>query len=117
MISIQRIRNTSDDRSAAVIRILLGVLFLMTGVMKLVVPMLGDAWAGQLAVANIPLEDLNRMAVPFVEIGVGTALLVGFYARVGTSLVFMIMIVATYVHIIADDPALFPLQPAEHDAR
>ena len=109
----QRIRITSPDRIAAGIRTLLGALFVMTGAMKLVVPMLAAAWAGQLAAANIPLTELNRWVVPFIEMGVGVALLVGFYTRIATLLVLNIMAVATYVHLVVHDPALFPLQPAE----
>jgi putative oxidoreductase len=101
------------DGVARGIRVALGVLFVMTGVMKLVVPVLAAAWAGQLADANIPLPELNRWVVPFVEIGVGAALLVGFYTRIAILLVVNIMAVATYVHLVVDDPALFPLQPAE----
>jgi uncharacterized membrane protein YphA (DoxX/SURF4 family) len=85
----------------------------MTGAMKLVVPMLAAAWAGQLAAANIPFPELNRWVVPFVEMAVGVALLTGFYTRIATLLVLSIMAVATYVHLVVDDPALFPLQPAE----
>jgi len=106
-------RRTRDDRIAGWIRIALGVLFVMTGVMKLVVPSLGEAFAGQLAGANIPLQELNRWIVPFIEIGVGGALLIGFYTRIATALMFSIMIVGTYVHLVVDDPSLFPLQPEE----
>jgi uncharacterized membrane protein YphA (DoxX/SURF4 family) len=106
-------RNTQDDRVATGIRILLGVLFVMTGVMKLAVPSLGTAFAGQLAGANIPFEDLNRWVVPFLEIGVGIALGVGYYTRIITLFVYNIMLVATYVHVVVDDPSLFPLQPEE----
>jgi uncharacterized membrane protein YphA (DoxX/SURF4 family) len=45
--------------------------------------------------------------------GVGVALLVGFYTRLATLLVLNIMAVATYVHLVVHDSALFPLQPAE----
>ncbi len=107
------IRRTRDDRVAAWIRIALGVLFVMTGVMKLVVPSLGAAFAGQLAGANIPLQELNRWVVPFIEVGVGGALLIGFYTRIATLIVFSIMIVGTYVHLVVDDPSLFPLQPEQ----
>ncbi len=107
------IRNTRDDRVAAGIRIGLGVVFVMTGVMKVVVPSLGEAFAGQLAGANIPLQELNRWAVPFIETAVGGALLVGFYTRLATFVVFNIMIVGTYVHLVVDDPSLFPLQPEQ----
>ncbi len=109
----QSIRSTRNDRVAAGIRIVLGIVFVMTGVMKLVVPSLGTAFAGQLAAANIPFQDLQRWVVPFVEIGVGVALVLGSYTRIATLLVFSIMIVATYVHLVVDDPALFPLQPTE----
>ena len=109
----QRVRRTQTDRVARSIRVALGVLFVMTGAMKLVVPMLSLAWAGQLTAANIPLPELNRWVVPFIEMAVGVALLAGFYTRIATLLVLNIMAVATYVHFVVDDPALFPLQPAE----
>jgi uncharacterized membrane protein YphA (DoxX/SURF4 family) len=112
-MTLQFIRKTRDDRLAARIRIALGFLFVMTGVMKLVVPSLGAAFAGQLAGAEIPLQELNRWAVPFIEVGVGIALLMGFYTRIATLLVFNIMIVGTYVHLVVDDPSVFPLQPTE----
>ncbi len=111
--TLRATRSTRDDRVAAGIRIALGVLFVMTGVMKLAVPTLGAAFAGQLAGAGIPLQELNRWVVPFIEIAVGGALLVGYYTRIATVLVYNIMIVATYVHFVVDDPSLFPLQPEE----
>jgi putative oxidoreductase len=112
-MTLQQIRSTRDDRMAAGIRIGLGILFVMTGVMKLAVPSLGAAFAGQLAAANIPFEDLQRWIVPFAEVGVGVALLMGYFTRVATLLVLNIMAVATYVHLVVNDPSLFPLQPEE----
>lgn len=109
----QRVRKTQPDGLARAIRVLLGILFVMTGAMKLVVPVLSAAWAGQLAAANIPLPDLNRWVVPFIEMGVGASLLVGLYTRIAALLVLNIMVVATYVHLVVHDPALFPLQPAQ----
>ena len=109
----QRVRSTRSDAVARGIRVLLGVLFVMAGAMKLVVPVLATAWAGQLLAANIPLAELNRLVVPYVEIAVGAALLMGFYTRLASLLVLNIMVVATYVHIVVDDPILFPLQPSE----
>ena len=91
----------------------LGVLFVMTGVMKVAVPILGAAFAGQLAAANIPFQELNRMVIPFMEIGVGGALLVGFHARISTLLVVSMMFVETYVHLVVSEPSLFPLQSKE----
>ena len=112
-MTLQTIRKTRNYRIAAAVRVALGLLFVMTGVMKLAIPALGAAFAGQLAAANIPFEEIQRWAVPLVEIGVGVALLVGYYTRIATLLVLNIMVVATYVHLTVDDPALFPLQPTE----
>ena len=109
----QSIRSTRNDRVAGGIRIGLGILFVMTGVMKVAVPSLGEAFAGQLAGANIPFQDLNRWAVPFVEMAIGGALLIGFHTRLATVVVYSIMIVGTYVHLVVDDPSLFPLQPEQ----
>ncbi len=110
-MALEPIRRTINDRVAAWVRLGLGILFVIAGVMKLAVPTLGAAFAGQLAAANIPFQELNRWVVPFIEIAVGSALLIGFYTRIATLLVVTIMIVGTYVHLVVDDPSLFSLQP------
>ncbi len=89
------------------------MIFVMAGVMKLVSPILGDVWSGQLLAANLPFYSLTLWTVPFVEIGVGVALTVGLHARLASVIVMGIMVVATYVHVVVDDPTLFPLQPSE----
>ena len=60
-------RRTSNDKIAAVLRLLLGFVFFMAGILKVVVPFLGEAFAGQLNAANIPLQDLSLFVVPIVE--------------------------------------------------
>ena len=112
-MTLQDMRKTRDDKLVGTIRILLGVLFLMTGAMKLLVPMLGEVWSGQLLAAGLPLYSLTRWTVPFLEIFLGVALLVGAFARLAVIVVMGIMVVATYVHLVVDDPSLFPLQPSE----
>ncbi len=107
------VRNTDSDRLVGVVRLMLGVLFVMTGAMKLVVPMLADAWSGQLLAANLPFYALTRWTVPFVEIAVGSMLLAGLFARPASFAVIAIMTVATYTHVVVDDATLFPLQPSE----
>ena len=67
MIS-EAVRKPADNKLAGSIRLLLAVMFLMTGAMKLLVPMLADAWSGQLLAANIPLYSFSRWTVPFLEI-------------------------------------------------
>ena len=84
----------------------------MTGAMKLLVPALADAWSGQLVAAGIPLYTISRWSVPVLEIAVGVALGVGFVVRLAGLLVVGLMIVAAYVHLVVDDPSLFPLQPS-----
>lgn len=110
---LESLRKTSDDRLAGGIRLMLAVLFLMTGLMKLLVPTLAEAWSGQLLAADLPLYSLVRWSVPFVEIALGFVLGVGFLARPAVMVVMGIMLPATYVHLMVDDPTLFPLQPSE----
>ncbi len=110
---LDRVRKTTDNKLAGSIRLLLAVMFLMTGAMKLLVPMLADAWSGQLLAANLPLYSITRWTVPFVEIALGIVLAMGILVRVAVVVVVGIMVVATYVHVVVDDPSLFPLQPSE----
>jgi uncharacterized membrane protein YphA (DoxX/SURF4 family) len=63
-MTIARIRRTSNSKLVAGLRLALAVLFLMTGAMKLVVPILADAWSGQLIAAGIPLYTVSRWGVP-----------------------------------------------------
>ena len=112
-MTLEDVRKTSDDKLAGSVRILLAVLFLMTGAMKLLMPMLAEAWSGQLVAANLPFYSLTRWTVPFVEVFLGVTLLVGTFARVAVIAVIGIMVVATYVHLVVDDLSLFPLQPSE----
>jgi uncharacterized membrane protein YphA (DoxX/SURF4 family) len=108
-----KLRIASDNQLAGIVRLLLAVLFLMTGAMKLVVPMLAEAWSGQLLAADLPLYTISRWTVPFLEMFLGIALAVGVFVRPAVIAVIGVMVVATYVHVVVDDPSLFPLQPSE----
>lgn len=110
-MELQCLRNTATDRVAGSVRLGLAVIFLMTGPMKLLVPSLSEAWSGQLVAAGIPFHELSRATVPLLELLLGIVLLIGWYARPAAVVVMGIMVVATYVHIVVDDPSLFPLQP------
>ena len=112
-MTLNDIHKTSDNKLSGSIRILLAVLFLMTGAMKLLIPMFAEAWSGQLLAANIPLYEVSRWTVPFIEIALGAVLAVGTYVRPAVVVVMGIMVVATYVHLAVDDSSLFPLQPRE----
>ena len=103
----------NPTKTGTAIRILLGLLFLSTGVMKFAVPDLRAAFSGQLIAAGIPLHSLNMWVVPAEEIGLGVLLMLGFLPRLAGLYAIALMAVATYVHLAVNDPALFPLQPEE----
>ena len=107
------IRSTNEDVVLGITRIALGMMFFSTGIMKYTIPMLWEAWSGQLTHANIPFYTLNLYMVPTIEMTIGVLLLIGYYSRLCALMVLPLMTVATYVHIIVGDPALFPLQPDE----
>ena len=108
-----KLQRTSNDKLAGVIRLMLALVFLMTGPMKLLVPQLAEAWSGQLIAAQLPFYELSRWMVPFLELFLGIVLAIGMLVRPAALVVIGIMVVATYVHVVVDDPSLFPLQPDE----
>jgi hypothetical protein len=59
-MDVASIRATTDNKLAGGIRLILAVLFVMTGTMKLVVPMLAGAWSGQLLASGLPFYELSR---------------------------------------------------------
>lgn len=108
-----QLRRTSSDKLAGALRLLLGFVFFMAGILKVVVPYLGEAFSGQLVAARIPFHDFNLYTFPVVEMVLGITLFFGFHARLSAIIAAITMVVATYVHIAVDDPSLFPLQPVE----
>jgi uncharacterized membrane protein YphA (DoxX/SURF4 family) len=98
---------------AGVLRILLGFVFFMAGILKVVVPSLGQAFSGQLIAASIPFHGFVLFTFPVVEMLIGIFLVVGFQSRLSAAAAAASMVVATYVHIAVEDPSLFPLQPVE----
>ena len=112
-MDLARMQMTTDDKLAGGIRLMLALIFLMTGPMKLMVPQLAEAWSGQLIAAELPFYELSRWTVPFLELFLGVVLAIGIFVRPAASAVIGIMVVATYVHVVVDDPSLFPLQPSE----
>ena len=109
----QRIQHTRSSKVAGVLRIFLGIMFVMTGLMKLFIPFLGEAFSGQLIAANIPFYSFNLWVIPRLEVIIGLLLILGLFSRISSLIVINVMIVATYVHLAVDNPSLFPLQPEE----
>ena len=110
-LDLKTISQTTNNKLAGVVRIMLGGMFMMTGFMKLLVPSLGIAFAGQLQAANIPFPEFNIWFVPWAEILLGAILTAGMISRLAALAGISLMTVALYVHLVVDDPTLFPLQP------
>jgi uncharacterized membrane protein YphA (DoxX/SURF4 family) len=106
------LRITSESKALGIVRIILGMIFFMTGVMKLFFSVFTESWMGQLVYAGIPFITFNFWFVPIMETMLGIQLLKGTYSRVASLVIIPIMLVAFYVHIAVDNPALFPLQPS-----
>lgn len=100
-----------NSKWLGVIRIMLGIIFIMTGLMKLLLAEYGAAWDIQLIEANIPLRNIMYFFVPVFELILGAFLLVGYYSRISAFFVILIMIVAVYVHLTVTNPGAFPSQP------
>ena len=92
---------------------MLGIIFIMTGTMKLTLADFSEAWSIQLLEAEIPFYTLNFWFVPVFEILLGVILLIGYYSRIGALMVLPVMLVAMYVHLTVSNPAAFPAQPQE----
>jgi uncharacterized membrane protein YphA (DoxX/SURF4 family) len=99
------------DEALGATRIFIGALILMTGVMKITVPRLRAAWSGQLRLARLPFYKLTFLFLPVVEITVGTLLVLGVGTRPAAAVVLLMMLGAVCVHVVVDDPSVFPLQP------
>ena len=99
------------DEALGATRIFIGAMILMTGVMKITVPMLRAAWSGQLRLARLPFYKLTFWLLPVVELAVGTLLILGVATRPAAAVVLLMMLGAIYIHIVVDDPSVFPLQP------
>jgi uncharacterized membrane protein YphA (DoxX/SURF4 family) len=106
-----KIRETKDSKLIGSARIMLGIIFLMTGVMKLAFSRFGAAWSIQLVEAEIPLYGFVVWFIPVIEIGIGIVLLSGYFTRIGALIVLPIMLVGIYVHLTVSNPGAFPAQP------
>ena len=110
---MKNLRQTIPNKLLSIIRIMLGIIFIMTGTMKLTLADFSEAWSIQLLEAEIPFYTLNFWFVPVLEILLGIILLLGYYSRIGALMVLPVMLVATYVHLTVSNPAAFPAQPQE----
>ncbi len=110
---MKNLRQTFPNKFIGIIRIFLGVIFIMTGSMKLFLADYGTAWSIQLIEAEIPFYAFNYWFVPVFEVILGIVLFLGYYSRIGALMVLPIMLVAIYVHLTVSNPGAFPSQPQE----
>jgi len=110
---MRNLRNTIPNKLIGIMRIMLGIIFIMTGTMKLTLADISESWSIQLIEAEIPFYTLNFWFVPVFEIFLGIILLLGYYSRIGALMVLPIMFVAIYVHLTVINPAIFPAQLQE----
>lgn len=110
---MKNLRQTFPNKFIGIIRLMLGIIFIMTGSMKLFLADYGTAWSIQLIEAEIPFYAFNYWFVPVFEVILGIVLFLGYYSRIGALMVFPIMLVAIYVHLTVSNPGAFPSQPQE----
>jgi putative oxidoreductase len=110
---MKNLRKTFPNKLVGVLRLMLGIIFIMTGMMKLTLADFGAAWSIQLIEAEIPFYTLNYWFVPVFETILGIVLLLGYYSRIAALMILPVMLVAIYVHITVSNPAAFPAQPQE----
>jgi putative oxidoreductase len=106
-------KRVTSNKIVGIIRIMLGIIFAMTGIMKLTMVEYGEAWSIQLIDAQIPLYTFTYWFVPILELILGLFLLLGHYSRFNALIAIPLMLVAIYVHLIVTDPGAFPSQPQE----
>lgn len=94
-----------------IIRWILGMIFLMTGVMKIAFSQFGNAFSIQLAEAAIPFPEIMFWTVPLLEVGIGVSLLLNYRSVLALFAIIPIMLVAIYVHVVVSNPEAFPAQP------
>jgi len=73
------------------IRIIVGVIFLLEGALKFIEP--GTMGAGRFAAIGLPVPHLLAPLVGGIEIGCGAAILLGFFA--GDAAIFLLVVIFT----------------------
>ena len=106
----QRWRTTRNEQLPGLIRLVLSIVFVTAGLAKVLVAQLGAGFAEQLTEAGLPWPALWTRVVPPLEVVLGLLLLAGYHTRPVSLVVLILMGVATHVHLVVEDPALFPLQ-------
>jgi uncharacterized membrane protein YphA (DoxX/SURF4 family) len=105
-LNMKQITQTTNQKSAAIARVLIALPLLAIGTQHLIgVAPLEPILRG----AGIPFPELNAIVGPVMQILAGVFLISGYFARVGAALTIPAMGMAVYTHLVhnwADEPPL-----------
>jgi putative oxidoreductase len=90
--ALLRLTRTSAPRSAVLIRVAVGAVFLSEGIQKLVFP--GELGTGRFVKIGIPLPEMTAPVVAAFEIGCGALVLLGLFTRLAAAPLIAVMLVA-----------------------
>ncbi|MGJ8724656.1 MAG: DoxX family protein [Roseibacillus sp.] len=103
---MKQITQTTNQKSAAIARILIAVPLLAISSQHLIgIAPLEPILRG----AGVPFPELNAIVGPVLQLLAGALLVSGYFARVGAALTIPAMGMATYTHLVydwADEPPL-----------
>ena len=92
-MNLQTDNNAFSSYAAALGRILLATIFLLSGVSKLAAP---AGTIGYIASAGLPFPELAYAGAVFVEVAVAIALIVGYQTRVAAAVIAVFSLVTAF---------------------
>lgn len=92
-MNLQTDNNAFSAYAAALGRILLATIFLLSGLSKLAAP---AGTIGYIASAGLPFPELAYAGAVFVEVAVAIALIVGYQTRVAAALIAVFSLVTAF---------------------
>lgn len=109
-MSLFRFPRTPESKKLAFLRIGVGVLFLVAGLAKLLVPDIATTFQNQLRIAEMPGRDYFPILLPVFEMTTGYFLLIGKFTRFWSFLAILMMVFAVYLNVRIENPTLYLLQ-------
>ena len=101
---------TPESKKLAVLRITVGSFFILAGLAKLIVPEVANTFQEQLRYTGVPGRDFIPLVLPILEMTAGYFLLIGKFTRFWSFLAILLMVLAVYINLRIEDPALYLLQ-------
>ena len=98
-MNMKQITQTTNQKSAAIARVLIAVPLLAIGGQHLIgIAPLEPILRG----AGIPFPEINSFVGPALQLVAGALLISGYFARVGAALTIPAMGLATFTHLVSD---------------